>query len=103
LLCFKYYLKIKIGKLDTLNIDSCEINSENSFKIKLSMITPSNKMNSRYKINLDSNLNKKAEIEIIFQINEECKLYMDYLNLVCNLVKSRFFSNNENKILISNY
>ncbi len=77
--------------------------SQNSFLIKLSESSPSNNINSGVKFFNNTDSERNNEIEILAQNKEECKLYVDYLNHVCNLVKSRFYSNSGNKILISNY
>lgn len=64
--------------------------------------TPSNKLNAGIKINLNFEM-KDNEIELFTQNKEECRVYCEYLNYVVNTIKTKLYSNNGNKILISNY
>ena len=62
--------------------------------------TQFNSLNSN---SIKSEYHNYERFEIICQTQEECKLYVEYLNYVSNLVKSKLYTINANKILISNY
>lgn len=66
--------------------------------------TASHTMNSGIKFNLANNeIENNNKIELIAQNKDECRIYVENLNHVLSIVKTKFFSNNGNKVLISNY
>ncbi len=82
-LLIKFINKIQVGSIDILKIVSCSRSSNNSFIIETTL----EKQSSGHDI-----LSENNRYEIITPTNEECKVYVNALNYLSQLVKCKAYS-----------
>lgn len=81
-----------------------ELKSDNN---NIFILTPlksndAQRVNSAFNINLSNEYNSNEQLEFLCVNREECKIIMDNLNTISSIVKTKFFSNTNNKLLMSN-
>jgi len=80
-----------------------EIKSENVFILTPLKSNDAQRVNSAFNINLVNEYNSSEQLEFVCGNRDETKMIMENLNTISSIVKTKFFSNTQNKLLTSNY
>ena len=86
-----------------MKIQSLELKSENVFVLTPLRPNDAQRVNQAFNINLVNEYSSNEQLEFICGNREETKMIMENLNMISTIVKSKFFSNTQNKLLVSNY
>jgi hypothetical protein len=79
-----------------------ELKSDNIFILTPLKPNDAQRVNSAFNINLVNEYNSNEQLEFLCVNREETKMIMENLNTISSMVKTKFFSNTNNKLLNSN-
>ena len=79
-----------------------ELISDNIFVLTPLKTNDAQRVNSVFNINLVNEYNSNEQLEFLCINREETKIIMENLNTISSIVKTKFFSNTNIRLLMSN-